>query len=136
MDAIASMEKTGSSCVLVVGSHNDSEANNLIGIFTEHDIFHITAQRVPLDQLSMQSVMHHPVITIQESALIDIPSVLNIFQQHRIHHLPVLDGDRLVGILVKDNLIYIYNVINSTYRCRYSIFWIWYNIIYSKYYDE
>lgn len=105
MDAIASMEKTGSSCVLVVGSHNDSEANNLIGIFTEHDIFHITAQRVPLDQLSMQSVMHHPVITIQESALIDIPSVLNIFQQHRIHHLPVLDGDRLVGILVKDNLV-------------------------------
>jgi PAS domain S-box-containing protein len=105
MNAISSMEKTGSSCVLVVGSHNESEANDLIGIFTEHDIFHITAQRVPLDQLSMQSVMHHPVITIQESALIDIPSVLNIFQQHRIHHLPVLDGDRLVGILDKDNLV-------------------------------
>jgi PAS domain S-box-containing protein len=104
MDAIAAMEDTGSSCLLVVDSHTESKANNLIGILTEHDIFHVIAHHVPLDQLSMQSVMHYPVITLQESALIDVQSVLNIFQKHRIHHLPVLDGDRLVGLLSQDAL--------------------------------
>ena len=102
--AIASMEKTGSSCVLVASNKHESEAVSLVGILTKHDIFKAIAQHISLDNLSIQSVMHDSVITIQESALIDFPSVLKIFQQHRIHHLPVLDGDRLIGVLVKDNL--------------------------------
>ena len=102
--AIASMEKTGSSCVLVASNKGESEAASLVGILTKHDIFKAIAQHISLDNLSIQSVMHDSVITIQESALIDFPSVLKIFQQHRIHHLPVLDGDRLIGVLVKDNL--------------------------------
>ena len=102
--AIASMEKTGSSCVLVASNKGESEAASLVGILTKHDIFKTIAQHISLDNLSIQSVMHDSVITIQESALIDFASVLKIFQQHRIHHLPVLDGDRLIGVLVKDNL--------------------------------
>ncbi|MEA5477740.1 PAS domain S-box protein [Pseudanabaena galeata UHCC 0370] len=103
--AIASMEKTGSSCVLVVRNNHESEAISLVGIVTKHDIFQSIAQHVLLDNLSIQSVMHDSVVTIQESALIDFPSVLKIYQQYRIHHLPVLDGDRLVGVLSQDALI-------------------------------
>lgn len=103
--AIASMEKTGSSCVLVVRNNHESEAISLVGIVTKHDIFQSIAQHVLLDNLSIQSVMHDSVVTIQESALLDFPSVLKIYQQHRIHHLPVLDGDRLVGVLSQDALI-------------------------------
>jgi|GEM_PF-1674630 len=102
--AIASMEETGSSCALIVSNNNESGAISLVGILTKHDIFQAIAQHNSLDDLSIQSVMHDSVITLQESALIDFPSVLKIFQQHRIHHLPILDGDRLIGVLAKDDL--------------------------------
>ena len=102
MTAITAMGETGASCGLVV-SNADPKENSLIGIFTESDIVRLVAQSIPLDQ-PIHSVMQCPVVTIQESALRDIQSVLNIFQQHRVHHLPVLDGDRLVGLLTQDVL--------------------------------
>ena len=66
--AIASMEKTGSSCVLVASNKHESEAVSLVGILTKHDIFKTIAQHISLDNLSIQSVMHDSVITIRPLA--------------------------------------------------------------------
>ena len=101
MSAIAMMGETGTSCVLVVTSKQKSD---LIGIFTERDLVRVSIQAQPFDQLPIQTVMSHPVLTIQESALLDLNDVLRLFQQHQIRHLPVLDGDRLIGLLAKDVL--------------------------------
>jgi PAS domain S-box-containing protein len=101
MSAIAMMGETGTSCVLVVTSKQKSD---LIGIFTERDLVRVSIQAHPFDQLPIQTVMSHPVLTIQESALLDLNDGLRLFQQYQIRHLPVLDGDRLIGMLTKDVL--------------------------------
>ena len=100
IEAIALMDKTGSSYVIVCREG----ASQVLGIFTERDVIRLNSQRLPLDQLAIQSVMSHPVMTIQVSELTDINAVMTLFQEHSLRHLPVLDGDRLVGLLEKENL--------------------------------
>ena len=104
-DAIVKMGETGSNYVLVAESTHP-ESNSLIGILTERDIVRISAQPIALDQLLVEAVMSHPVITIKASTFTDINVALALFQQHQIRHLPVLDdSDRLVGLLAQDTLI-------------------------------
>lgn len=100
IEAIALMDKTGSSYVIVCRE----DAIQVLGILTERDVIRLNSQRLPLDQLAIQSVMSHPVMTIQVSELTDINAVMTLFQEHSLRHLPVLDGDRLVGLLEKENL--------------------------------
>ncbi|AFY73309.1 PAS domain S-box [Synechococcus sp. PCC 7502] len=105
MVAIAMMGETGSNYVLVVESIQPERAG-LIGILTERDIVRICTQPIPLNQLPIQTVMSHPVTTLHESALTDITNVLELLQQNRIRHLPILDDqDRIVGLLDKDSLV-------------------------------
>lgn len=101
IEAITLMDKTGSSYVLV-GTENSTQD---IGILTERDIIRINSQRLPLDQLSVQEVMSHSVMALQISELTDINAVMMLFQKHSVRHLPILEGDRLVGLLEKENLI-------------------------------
>ena len=104
-NAIVKMGETGSNYVLVAESTHP-ESNSLVGILTERDIVRISTQPIPLDQLLVEAVMSHPVITIKASIFTDISVALTLFQQHQIRHLPVLDDrDRLVGLLAQDTLI-------------------------------
>ncbi len=100
MAAIAMMDKKGASCVVVTGA----EERELLGIFTERDLIRICTQSIPLAQLTMQSVMSHPVVSIQETVLNNINDVLMLLRTHQIRHLPVLNGDRFMGVLSKDIL--------------------------------
>ncbi|GBO56105.1 circadian input kinase A [Pseudanabaena sp. lw0831] len=110
MAAIVMMGETDSNYVLVVES--PSEKNSLIGILTERDIVRIITQPISLDQLPIQAVMSHPVVTIQES-FSNINEALALFQHHRIRHLPVLDdSDRIAGVLDKSTLIEMANIAN------------------------
>jgi PAS domain S-box-containing protein len=88
-----------SSCVLIV------EDQKLLGIITERDIVRLSAQHRSLEHLTMQEVMISPVISLPESALTDLFSTINLLQQHRIRHLPVLDDqDRILGIVTNESL--------------------------------
>ncbi|NMF60469.1 PAS domain S-box protein [Pseudanabaena yagii] len=103
--AIAMMAEHNSSYIIVVDEANQSQA---VGIFTERDVVSVGAQRVDLELLTMQSVISHSVISIQEESIATITSIntiVAIFQKHQIRHLPVLEGDRLVGLLIQDSLI-------------------------------
>jgi PAS domain S-box-containing protein len=99
------MAEADSSYVIVVDEANQSQA---VGIFTERDLVRVSAQGLDLEQLMMDSVMSHPVISIQEesiSTITDINTIAAIFQKDHIRHLAVLAGDRLVGLLIQDSLI-------------------------------
>ncbi|HEY9661534.1 MAG TPA: CBS domain-containing protein, partial [Allocoleopsis sp.] len=88
-----------SSCVFVL------ENNQLIGIFTERDVVRLIAQKRTLASLRIREVMTHPVITLRESLFTDLFFAINLLQQHRIRHLPLLDeSDRLVGLLTHESL--------------------------------
>ena len=103
--AIAMMAEADSSYVIIVDAANQSQA---VGIFTERDLVRVSTQGLNLEQLIIDSVMSHPVISIQEesiSTVTDINTIAAIFQKDHIRHLAVLAGDRLVGLLIQDSLI-------------------------------
>ncbi|HLO47032.1 MAG TPA: PAS domain S-box protein [Kamptonema sp.] len=105
MTAIAIMVNRGLSYILVEEESSTNPESSLIGILTKRDIVRIVTEATPLDRLPIHSVMSHPVITVQESALTDIKALLTLLQQQGIHHLPVLDeSDRIVGLLTQDTL--------------------------------
>jgi PAS domain S-box-containing protein len=87
------------SCVLVV------ERGEVLGILTERDVVRLSIQSRSLETLTMQVVMTSPVIVIQESELTRFFSVMQLFQQHRIRHLPILDDrNRLVGMITHESM--------------------------------
>ena len=87
------------SCLLV------QDEEEIIGILTSQDVIRLVVQQIPLENLVIGQVMSHPVITLRESACTDATSIVQIFEQHQIQHLPLLDEQgSLVGLLTYQNL--------------------------------
>ncbi|MEM9091983.1 MAG: response regulator [Cyanobacteria bacterium P01_F01_bin.53] len=84
------------------------EHDQVVGLLTEQDIGRLAVQQVPLGQLTIRQTLRRPPVTIKASALSelsDLVAVLNLFQQHRLSHLPVLDNaHRLVGVISSESL--------------------------------
>ncbi|MDB9313798.1 PAS domain S-box protein [Spirulina sp. CS-785/01] len=94
-----SIPSSGASCVLVM------ENRNILGILTERDVVRLTAQQQSLDGLSVGDVMTHPIRTLQESEFRDFSTVLNVFQQYQIRHLPLVNGQQqLLGLVTQESL--------------------------------
>ena len=74
------------------------------GILTERDILRLTA-RGPgdLGSIAVGSVMTRDVITAAPDD--ELLSVMDVMTERRVRHLPVLDGDRLVGIVSIGDLV-------------------------------
>jgi PAS domain S-box-containing protein len=82
------------SCVLV------TEGRKLQGILTERDIVRLTAQQQDLTSTRVGAVMTRDLVTLVEASAQTALTILPLFQQHRIRHLPIVDaaGD-LVGLV-------------------------------------
>ncbi|MCH7991426.1 MAG: CBS domain-containing protein [Gemmatimonadetes bacterium] len=75
-----------------------------LGILTERDILRLTA-RAPgeLGSTEVGTVMTRAVITAQpEDELTDL---MDLMTENRIRHLPVMEGDRLAGIVSIGDLL-------------------------------
>ncbi len=82
------------SCVLV------QEFSQTIGIITEQDLVELIANDINLEKLKAINVMTHPLIIRKKTELPDIFSVINLFFQFNINHLPIIDEDEsLLGII-------------------------------------
>ncbi|MCS6814251.1 MAG: PAS domain S-box protein, partial [Cyanobacteria bacterium] len=87
----------------------------IVGMLSEQDLVHLYQQTVPLDQLPVHTVMHQLVVTCPASALVDIATILALFQHHQIYHLPVVDADdRLIGLLTPDRIMHLLAATNPT----------------------
>lgn len=124
IEVLAIMNRSmGNQCILIEGDNDwDSslatiecssyvlvtEADKLVGIFTERDLVKITANRgslARLDSLAISEVMTRPVITLNKTEYRDIFTVLSILRQHRIRHLPVIDEyGNLVGAIAPETI--------------------------------
>lgn len=81
-----------------------TQAQKLVGIFTERDLVKLTAYGDALDNVCVADVMTSPLISVSESALEDPLIVLGIFRQQRIRHLPVLKAGELLGVITTHSL--------------------------------
>lgn len=80
------------------------DGDRVTGILTERDILRLTA-RTPgeLGSIEVGAAMTRVLITAtSEDRLEDAMSVMT---ENRIRHLPVMDGDRLVGIVSIGDLV-------------------------------
>lgn len=82
-----------------------SQNTKLVGIFTEQDIVKLTAQGLTKAGQTIADVMTRQLITCHESELHDGLTILSLFRQHRIRHIPILDSQQqLIGVATPDGM--------------------------------
>jgi CBS domain-containing protein len=80
------------------------EGEKVIGIMSERDLVHCVAAAgsAALDK-SVASVMTSPPITVEPNH--SILGALGLMTKRRIRHLPVVEGDRMVGFVSIGDLV-------------------------------
>ncbi|WP_242118954.1 CBS domain-containing protein [Sphingomonas lacusdianchii] len=80
------------------------EGTRVVGIFSERDMIHTLVERgaAALD-LPVGDRMTSPAITVDPGA--SVLGALSLMTQRRIRHLPVIDGERLVGFVSIGDLV-------------------------------
>ncbi|HEX2025050.1 MAG TPA: CBS domain-containing protein [Actinomycetota bacterium] len=86
-------QQTGSLLVL--------DGNDLVGIVTERDVLKAVATGMDLDA-PIAEVMSKDVVTVEPGT--SLREAARIMAERWIRHLPVLDGERLVGIVSQRDL--------------------------------
>ena len=87
------------SCVLVLKN------KQIRGLITERDIVRFMAHEMKMDRYMAQDVMTQPVITLKNTEIQDIFSILHILKKHQIRHLPIVNKqNQLVGLITSENI--------------------------------
>ena len=103
--AVNNFVRQANDYVLVV------EGKQLQGIFTIQDVLRVIALNTNLSAVKMAEVMNQPLITLKKSDSAHILTVLALFQQHCIQHLPIVDDkNNFIGIVNKTTLLQSLNI--------------------------
>ncbi len=97
-DAIKIMSEKNVSGIFIV-----DENNKLAGIFTERDIVHCVVNNISLQNETIKNVMRHDLTTFDPS--MEISSAITVASQKKIRHLPVVEGDKIVGMVTFRDLV-------------------------------
>jgi len=97
-DAIAMMADKSVGALLVCSGYK------LLGIISERDY----ARKVILQGKSskdtrVEEIMTHPVITVTPQHTVD--DCMRLITDHRVRHLPVIDGHEVVGVISIGDLV-------------------------------
>lgn len=79
------------------------DSNKLLGIITERDILRACAGRTDLAATGVSELMSTDLITMRPDQTVE--DAMEAITDHRIRHLPILEGDRLCGIISIGDLI-------------------------------
>jgi len=97
-DAIAMMAEKSVGALLVVSD------GRLVGIISERDY----ARKVVLQQRSSSDTLVHEIMTASVVTVTPQHSVedcMKVITEHRVRHLPVLAGDRVLGVISIGDLV-------------------------------
>ena len=95
--AIGLMAKHKISSVVIV-----DEKGKPVGMFTEKDAIRIIPEHKRPLILELKSVMSTPLVTILPSS--SLSTVLVLMAERNINHLPVVENDKLVGIVTEKDI--------------------------------
>lgn len=81
-----------------IGSILVKDLNRVVGIFTERDVLtRVVALGIDPKSISVQEVMTTEFKSISCNASVE--DAMQIMTDHRVRHLPVFDGDQLLGLI-------------------------------------
>jgi CBS domain-containing protein len=89
--AIARMQEEG------IGSVAVCDGPRLVGIFTERDVLRLAGEGAEFLDLKVEIVMTRTPVTISADA--DLLDAARIMNERNIRHLPVVEGENLLGIV-------------------------------------
>lgn len=96
---ISGQEKgTPSSCILI------EEKGSIVGILTERDLVRLSLAATTLQPTTVGEVMTYPVVTLEQENFTDIFSVYSLMRRHRIRHLPIIQEQKIIGIVTISSL--------------------------------
>lgn len=97
-DAIAAMVDQNVGCVLVV------ENAAPVGILSERDVLRLyRARGGALDEVRTADVMTRDLMVGHPQSAVE--EVMTLMTERRFRHLPVMDGERLVGLVSMGDLV-------------------------------
>jgi CBS domain-containing protein len=80
-----------------VGSVAVCEGQRLVGIFTERDVLRLAGEGPEFAEVNVGDVMTRNPVTISPDD--DILAAARLMSERRIRHLPIVQGDNLLGIV-------------------------------------
>ena len=82
-----------------------TESGNPIGIFAERDVFksYVKQSATGISQIPVKDAMSHKLIAAKPED--DIRTVIALMIQTDIKHLPVMEQDKIIGMLTLNDLI-------------------------------
>jgi CBS domain-containing protein len=80
-----------------VGSVAVCEGQRLVGIFTERDVLRLAGEGPEFADVNVRDVMTRNPVTISPDD--DILAAAQLMSERRIRHLPIVQGDNLLGIV-------------------------------------
>ena len=83
---------------IFVVDHDDK----LVSIFTERDIVRCVYNEIPPDEM-LVNVFMRDIITFEPST--DVSTAISIASKKKIRHLPVVDGDKIIGMITFRDLV-------------------------------
>lgn len=97
-DCVQALVRYNVGSLIVCRPHPADEETQMIGIITERDILKcVAAHRNECGRLCVADMMTTNVIT---GTLNDtVGQVMGLMTDNRIRHLPIMDGERLLGII-------------------------------------
>jgi CBS domain-containing protein len=75
---------------------------NLVGIVTEHDVVNFAVSGHAADTTAAE-VMTRNVVTFSPDTL--VVEIINHFAAHRIRRVPVVEGEKVVGIISRRDVV-------------------------------
>jgi CBS domain-containing protein len=80
-----------------VGAVAVCDGPRLVGIFTERDVLRLAAGGTGFGELKLEVVMTRSPVTVTPDT--DVLAAAALMGERRIRHLPVLEGENLLGIV-------------------------------------
>jgi NADH-quinone oxidoreductase subunit F/NADP-reducing hydrogenase subunit HndC len=97
-EAVKLMAEKNISDVMVIDSDD-----KLIGIFTERDVVRCVHKKISLDKETVGNLMTRKITKFTPST--ELSAAIAVAAKEKIRHLPVLDGDKIVGIVTYRDLV-------------------------------
>ena len=80
-----------------IGAVAVCDGPRIVGIFTERDVLRLAAEGAEVGQLRVGDVMTKNVVTAPSD--VHILDAAHLMGERRIRHLPVVEGDNLLGMV-------------------------------------